>query len=238
MKTNKIKEEIETKANDFWKGWIIIKKGIGGRKKGQLVNSGIKNHFVRGFKEGFIQGSEQTQNQATADFIKTIDKFDWDKAKEEATYYPDDLDKPIYVNMDRIKEESLQTSYGEFAPEMRKLNVTEQNKLMEWINKLDLYVKGKVKVTVKKFGVTFDPGVGMAFSRDRLLLSLDSRIAYLYRFGINVGLGIELGENRSSYPVPYSAVSCALPFKYTQNTAAFVGMSVWKDVYLGLRINF
>ena len=50
--------------------------------------------------EGFNQGILSNQQE----IIKMLDKLGWDKLKEEATYYPNDLDKSVYVNMETIKD--------------------------------------------------------------------------------------------------------------------------------------
>lgn len=96
--------------------------------------------------------------------------------------------------------------------------------------------KGNVTVIVKHFGAGFDPGIGSAYS-DCFRLTLDARLLYYNRFGLNAGLAL------GSYPhtkiaQPFVAVSYALTFKKFSNTSLFVGMTMDKQVIGGGRVRF
>jgi hypothetical protein len=99
---------------------------------------------------------------------------------------------------------------------------------------------GNVTVTVKQVGFGFDPGIGAAYS-DRLRLTLDARVFYYKRWGLNPGLAFRLGGSSTDLNEivkPFLAVSYALPFKLTSNTSAFVGVELDKGIIGGLRVRF
>jgi hypothetical protein len=98
---------------------------------------------------------------------------------------------------------------------------------------------GNVTIKVKQVGLGFDPGVGVAYS-DRLRLTLDARVAFYKRWGLNPGLAFRLGGSTDLTEIvkPYLAVSYALPFKLASNTSAFVGMGLDKGVIGGFRVRF
>jgi len=45
--------------------------------------------------------------EAKKEFKDAVEKFNWELAKENATYYPDNLDRPVYIDVDKIKKELL-----------------------------------------------------------------------------------------------------------------------------------
>jgi hypothetical protein len=98
---------------------------------------------------------------------------------------------------------------------------------------------GNVTIKVKQFGVGFDPGVGLAFA-DKPRLTLDSRVVYYKRLGLNVGLAFSLdGERTLGDAVkPFVALSYALPFKHFSNTSAFTGCTLDQHIIAGVRVQF
>jgi hypothetical protein len=98
---------------------------------------------------------------------------------------------------------------------------------------------GSVTVIVKQVGIGFQPGIGAAYS-DRLRLTLDARVAYYKRWGLNPGLAFRLGGSTDLNEIvkPYLAVSYALPFDLVSNTSCFVGVKLDKGVIGGLRVRF
>jgi hypothetical protein len=93
-------------------------------------------------------------------------------------------------------------------------------------------------LTVKHFGVGFDPGVGVAYA-DTLRVALDARLVYYDRLGLNVGLAFSTrSESLGSVVKPYVAVAYTLPFKKFSNTSLFVGSTIDKYVIGGYRVRF
>jgi len=48
--------------------------------------------------------------------------------------------------------------------------------------------KGKININVRKFGMTFRPGIGYLYAHDRLQPAIDTKILYLYRWGVSPGI--------------------------------------------------
>jgi hypothetical protein len=98
---------------------------------------------------------------------------------------------------------------------------------------------GNVTVKVQQFGIGFDPGIGIA-ACDRLRLTLDSRVLFYKRLGLNVGLAFSLsGETTLGGVVkPFAAASYALPFKKLSNTSMFAGMTLDQYIIGGVRVAF
>jgi hypothetical protein len=96
---------------------------------------------------------------------------------------------------------------------------------------------GNVTVKVKQFGVGFDPGIGVAVA-DRLRLTLDSRLLFYRRFGLNAGLALSLsgGKRFDDVVKPFVAVSYALPFKKLSNTSVYAGATFDKYIIAGVRV--
>jgi hypothetical protein len=98
---------------------------------------------------------------------------------------------------------------------------------------------GNVTVTVKQFGIGFDPGIGLAFA-DKARLTLDSRVVFYKRLGLNVGLAFSLNAERTLGDAvkPFLAASYALPFKKLSNTSVYAGMTLDQYIIGGLRVAF
>ena len=96
---------------------------------------------------------------------------------------------------------------------------------------------GNVTVNVKHFGVGLDPGVGVAYA-EKLRLTLDARLLYYNRFGLNAGLAFSLGNNYTLGDVvtPFAAISYALPFSKLSNTSIYAGVTLDKYVIGGIRV--
>lgn len=99
--------------------------------------------------------------------------------------------------------------------------------------------KGNVKIKVKRFGVSIDPGIGAAFYRDKLLLSTDLRIVYLHRFSLHGALLWSPTEEYVQDIIkPAAFVSYALPYKKFSNTSVFAGMTLDQRLITGVRLGF
>jgi hypothetical protein len=99
--------------------------------------------------------------------------------------------------------------------------------------------KGNVKVKVKQFGVSLDPGIGAAFYRDKLLLSTDLRIVYLHRFSLHGALLWSPTEEYVQDIIkPAAFVSYALPYKKFSNTSVFAGITIGQSIIAGVRLGF
>lgn len=98
---------------------------------------------------------------------------------------------------------------------------------------------GNVTVDVRHFGIGFDPGIGFAYA-DRLRLTLDARLLYYNRLGLNVGFAFSMTGYSSLGDIvkPYAAVSYALPFKKLSNTSAYAGCTLDRMVIGGGRWKF
>jgi len=98
---------------------------------------------------------------------------------------------------------------------------------------------GNVTVKVRQFGVGFDPGIGIA-GCDKLRLTLDSRVVYYKRLGLNVGLAFSLDAERTIGDAvkPFLAASYALPFKHLSNTSVMAGMTLDQYIIAGIRVAF
>lgn len=103
--------------------------------------------------------------------------------------------------------------------------------------------KGNVTVTIRQFGVGFDPGIGIGLS-NRARVMLDARIVYYKRFGANTGLGFSLDKNDYSrghlldIVDPYIAGSF-VPFTKFPNTSLVTGYGFGsKHVVLFMRVRF
>lgn len=98
---------------------------------------------------------------------------------------------------------------------------------------------GNVTVKVQQFGVGFDPGIGIA-ACDKLRLTLDSRVLFYKRLGLNVGLAFSLDAERTLGDAvkPFVAASYALPFKRLSNTSVFAGMTLDQYIIGGIRVAF
>lgn len=103
--------------------------------------------------------------------------------------------------------------------------------------------KGNVTVTVRQFGVSFDPGIGVGIS-DRARLALDTRFAYYKRFGANAGFGFSLDKtdyqrgHLLNIVDPYLAGSY-VPLATFPNTSIVTGYGFGsKHVVFLLRVRF
>lgn len=98
---------------------------------------------------------------------------------------------------------------------------------------------GNVTVKVQQFGIGFDPGIGIA-ACDKLRLTLDSRVVFYKRLGLNVGLAFSLDAERTLGDAvkPFLAASYALPFKHVSNTSVFAGMTFDQYIVGGVRVQF
>lgn len=99
---------------------------------------------------------------------------------------------------------------------------------------------GNVTVYVKQFGAGFDPGIGIVYA-DKLRLSLDSRLLFYKRFGLNAGLAFALNRTDGSLGdivKPFVAVSYAVPFTKFSNTSLLLGVTIDKRVVGGVRLKF
>ena len=98
---------------------------------------------------------------------------------------------------------------------------------------------GNVTVKVRQFGVGFDPGIGIA-GCDKLRLTLDSRVVFYKRLGLNVGLAFSLDAERTLGDAvkPFLAASYALPFKHLSNTSVMAGMTLDQYIIAGVRVAF
>lgn len=98
---------------------------------------------------------------------------------------------------------------------------------------------GNVTVKVKQFGIGFDPGIGVAFA-DKLRLTLDTRVLFYKRLGLNLGLAFSLTAERNvgGAVKPFVAVSYALPFKKFSNTSVYAGSTFDKYIIGGVRVQF
>lgn len=103
--------------------------------------------------------------------------------------------------------------------------------------------KGNVTVTVRQFGIGFDPGIGVGLS-DRPRIMLDARCAYYKRFGANVGLGFSMDKDDYTKDRlldivdPYIAGSY-VPFVRFPNTSLVTGYGFGsKHVLIALRVRF
>lgn len=48
--------------------------------------------------------------------------------------------------------------------------------------------EGKIEVNVRKFGLTFRPGIGYLYAHDRIQPAIDLKLLYLYRWGVSPGI--------------------------------------------------
>jgi hypothetical protein len=96
---------------------------------------------------------------------------------------------------------------------------------------------GNVTVSVKAFGIGFDPGIGAAYS-DKLRLSLDSRLLFYKRLGLNVGLAFSTSRDTELADIvkPFAAVSYALPFSKLSNTSVYLGATLDRGIIGGVRV--
>lgn len=100
--------------------------------------------------------------------------------------------------------------------------------------------KGNVTITVRQFGVGFDPGIGVGFS-SRSRMALDARFAYFKRFGANAGLGLSLDKNDYKagrlldIVAPYAGVSW-VPFTRFSNTSLVVTYAMDKHLFVFVRV--
>lgn len=105
---------------------------------------------------------------------------------------------------------------------------------------------GEVEINVKQYGWKVQPGIGAIASAEGLALSLDVRLAYWRRMGLNVGTGIRLGVDASSVNNavknsirPFVALSYQLPFDRLSNTSVLLGYQpVQSQVCFGVRVKF
>jgi hypothetical protein len=80
-----------------------------------------------------LKGIEFAEFACMADIIEILNNINWEKAKEEATYYPDDIDEPVFVNMSKIREkiiEELQKQKEKKNEFIKRLKI----ELSEWDN--------------------------------------------------------------------------------------------------------
>lgn len=96
---------------------------------------------------------------------------------------------------------------------------------------------GNVTVTVKHFGIGFDPGIGVSYV-EKLRLALDARVLFYNRFGLNTGLAFSLSNNYTLGDVvkPFAAISYALPFNKFSNTSVYAGVTLDKFIIGGVRV--
>lgn len=96
--------------------------------------------------------------------------------------------------------------------------------------------KGNVKIKVKHVGYGFQPGIGFGYS-DRLRLTLDARLLYWDRFGLNGLLALSPDHNATAVQ-PFFVLTYALPFEYLSNTSLFAGTWFDKTFIGGVRVKF
>lgn len=104
---------------------------------------------------------------------------------------------------------------------------------------VDISVKddGRVVVTEKKWGFTFEPGLGLIVV-NQAGLSVSTQVLYAKAFGLDLGLGYLPRERFSRAFKPYIAVSYDLPFRLTPNTSVYAGMTLSKEPVVGLKVRF
>lgn len=99
---------------------------------------------------------------------------------------------------------------------------------------------GNVTVTVRQFGVGFDPGIGVGLS-SRARVALDARVAYFKRFGLNTGLGLSLDKNDYKagrlldIVAPYAGISW-VTFTRFSNTSLVAAYAADKHAFVFVRV--
>ncbi len=96
---------------------------------------------------------------------------------------------------------------------------------------------GTLEVRQRTKGFIFEPGIGIGFDGDALLV-VDTQFFFMRNLGLTAGLGVPLDSIRANKLRLHVAGSYRLPFKAFRNTSAYVGYSTKKEFQFGVRVRF
>lgn len=140
--------------------------------------------------------------------------------------------KPIILKADETLRVSVRRNEIQIARRDRPDVLTDTRRV-------DISVKddGRVVITERKYGFTFEPGFGFAVT-DKAGIALNVQVAYYKSFGLDLGAAYLPRERLEQAFRPYVAISYGLPFRLTQNTSVFAGVTVQKDPIVGIKVRF
>lgn len=106
--------------------------------------------------------------------------------------------------------------------------------------KVSIGKDGKVTVTVRRFGLTHEPGLGASWNGDKLKIALDFKLVYYRRFGFHLGGAYDPTEKKGKDIIrPLTFVSYTLPSERFANTSLWVGAELFPKKYAtGIRLAF
>lgn len=106
---------------------------------------------------------------------------------------------------------------------------------------LTLHKDGSTEIVSRQYGLTCEPGLGAMWERSDIMPTVDMKFAYLYRFGLNVGVGLDVKTRPYTVSMlhPTLSLSYALPFSMLSNTAVFAGHGFVSGRWIaGIRVRF
>lgn len=106
--------------------------------------------------------------------------------------------------------------------------------------KVSIDKDGKVTVTIKRFGLCHEPGLGAAWNGDKLKLALDFKLVYYRRLGLHAGGSFDPTTKKLDGILrPLVFASYTVPFDSFANTSLWVGAELFPQKYAcGIRLAF
>lgn len=149
----------------------------------------------------------------------------WLLHKRGISTIPPNTDATISVEGNRITIEKNNERIVRYAPNGTKITINKD---------------GSVKVTTKQYGVCREMGLGMMVEDRRLMPVVDIKLLYVNRFGLHVGLGLDVvTPHLADVFHPVISLSYNLPITALSNTSVFIGHSVVSANWVtGIRVSF
>lgn len=99
---------------------------------------------------------------------------------------------------------------------------------------------GTVNVDIKRFGLSHEAGLGVAWNGDKLKLSLDGKFVYYRRLGLHGALTYDPTSTKLKDIIrPAAFVSSTMPFDGFANTSLFLGTELFPQRLTGgIRLAF